>query len=479
MDIKHNENEEITNFWNVYDVDLVHQKISQFLTSYIYELISKADQDGRNNPDIASRICYNFASSNNCQNPNCRMYHIVPTPLLLFQRLKLARLQYTVVRQLDVLCRYELHNEEINNSQKWWAETLVKCHMCYQSPQTSCPEVTRMVLNKLSVHIRDDLINDVYKIWLFNVSKDADNFEVMLKRLFVIQQLQDKKIIDEFYQEMSKTKILSHPSYLPVGFEYYCGIYQMIPVGRHLALFFSFLHTNKVIHAITSSGAFINYAIKNIEKVNLASSDALGELAFLMEFTTSLIFAVGQEYCDFCLPRSYLINYFDVFTVNPLIPGRTIYSRKNYLSVINNSIDQVQQLLDLLFCKEEIYLPIILRLLRLLVLINLNETTFTQKILNLFKHFFSKNKIFSIKIKTYLEENRLVRLVAVLHNDLREMRCDSLVIVRYQSNSISKFAYFEKYDGIKNLTYNSIGKFRSSLRKIISSATGIPVDQLI
>ncbi|CAG8603421.1 5444_t:CDS:10 [Funneliformis mosseae] len=122
MDIKHKNNEANTNSWKVYDLDVVHQKISQFLISYIYDLISKVSQDGRDNLDIASIVCYDFASSGNCHSSNCQMHHVTPTPLLLFQRLKLAKLQYTVVRQLDVLYRQGLLKEksrEFLASQNW------------------------------------------------------------------------------------------------------------------------------------------------------------------------------------------------------------------------------------------------------------------------------------------------------------------------------------------------------------------------
>ncbi|CAG8599352.1 6570_t:CDS:1 [Funneliformis caledonium] len=470
-------NEAITDCWMICDVDDVHQTVSQFLITYIYDRISKIGQDGKDNPNIASIICYNFASSGNCQNSNCQMHHVSPTPLLLFQRQKLARLQYTVVRQLDVLYRHGLLCKEILNLQNWWAENLVKCHLRYHSPHTSCPEVTYMALANLPIHVRDGLINEVYKTMLFNKSKNANDFEVMLKYILVIQQLRDKTVIDEFYREMSKTKILSHPNDLTVGFEYYCGNFQAIPIGRYLSQFFSFLYNNKVISAIISSKSFINYSLKNIKQVNLISSDALGDLTSLVEFTTSLIFTVGQEYCDLCLPRAYLINYFEAFNAKPLIPVRYTYSRKNYLSAINNSIDQVQQLLDLLFCKEQAYLTIILRLIRLLILIGLNESKFVQNILNLFKHIISKYDIFSTKIKKYLKEDDFTSLEIILHNDLKEKFCDSLVIVHHRCISKSKFAFFEK-NGVKRLTYNSIEEFRSSLRKIISSVTEIPEDKL-
>ncbi|CAG8637899.1 6166_t:CDS:1 [Funneliformis caledonium] len=448
LDTNHKINKAMEDCWKVYDVDVVHQKISQFLASYIYKLSSKAEQDGRNNPDIASII---YASSDNCQIQNCRMHHAIPTSLP--QLLKLVRLQYKVVRRLDVLYHYGLLREEKSKeflgSQKWWAEKLVKCHIIFQSPQKNCPEVT-------------SLINDANNIWLFNESKSVGDFEVLLKSMFFIQRMMNKKAIGELHREMSKTKMISRPNDLPVGFEYYCGNFQVIPVGRHLSLFFSFLHNNKVISAIISSTAFIRYAIKNIKKVNLSSSDALDELTSLMEFTTSLIFAVGQEYCDICLPRAYLINYFEAFTAKPLIPGRYIYSEKNYLYTINNSLVQVQRLLNLLFGKEQVKVTIILRLIRLMILIGLNEPTVAQKILGLFNSYSKYN--FSIKFKKYLEENNFKCLVTILHNDLREIRCDSLVIVRHQNVSTSKFACFEKY-GIKYLTYSTIEEFRSFLRK--------------
>ncbi|CAG8456098.1 7109_t:CDS:10 [Funneliformis mosseae] len=420
-------NEVITDCWMICDVDDVHQTVSQFLITYIYDRILKIGQDGKNNLNIALIICYNFASFGNCQNSNCQMHHVSPTLLLLFQRQKLARLQYTVMRQLDVLYRHGFLCKEILDLQNWWAENLVKCHLRYHSPHTSCPEVTYMALANLPIHVRDGLINEVYKTMLFNKSKNANDFEVMLKYILVIQQLQDKTVIDEFYWEISKTKILLHPNDLTVGFEYYCGNYQAIPIGRYLSQFFSFLYNNK--------------------------------------------------YCDLCLPRAYLINYFEAFNAKPLISVHYTYSRKNYLSAINNSIDQVQQLLDLLFCKEQAYLTIILRLIRLLILIGLNESKFVQNILNLFKHIISKYDIFSTKIKKYLKEDDFTSLKIILHNDLKEKFCDSLIIIHHRCISKSKFAFFEK-NGVKRLTYNSIEEFRSSLQKIISSVTEIPEDKL-
>src|SRR6266498_5455504 len=265
-----------------------------------------------------------------------------------------------------------------------------------------------MILDKLPNNTCDGLINNAYKIWSFNKSKNANNFEVMLKCMFFFQRLQDKRSIYEFYEKMSKTEMLLHSNDLPTGFEYYCGNYQAIPIGRHLSLFFLFLYTSKVISAIISARAFIHYAINNIKQVNLTSPNALGDLTSLMEFTTSLVFAVGREYCDFCLPRAYLVNYFDMFTARPLIPDRCTYRNSNYLAAIKDSLNQVQQLLNLLICKEQVYSTIILRLIQLLVLIGLNESTFEQRVFDVFRRLYNKNKIFSI----YLEEKScLERLV--------------------------------------------------------------------
>ena len=337
---------------------------NKFLILYIYDLILKADRDGRDIPDIASKIRYNFTSSDNCQNQNCRMHHIIPTSSILCQRLKLMSLQYTVMLQLDVLYYHGLLKEKIKEVlgiQRWWAENLVKCHIRCQSPKKSFPDAIYMALAKLPKHTRNVLIikNNANEMWS-NESKNFDNFEAMLKCMIVFQHQQDKTGINEFYYEMSNTKMLSNPKNLPVGFEYYCGNYQAIPVGRHLSLFFSFLYTKNVISAIISMRAFIHYALNNIKQVNLGLLNALGDLVSLMEFTTSLVFAVGHEYCDFCLPQTYLVNYFDMFTTKPLIPGRCTYSNSNYLAAIKDSLNQAQQLLDLLIYEEQDYSMIIL-----------------------------------------------------------------------------------------------------------------------
>src|SRR5205814_3180328 len=125
--------------------------------------------------------------------------------------------------------------------------------------------------------------------------------------------------------------------------------------------------------------------IDNTAKVNIITSHAFGDLLFLMEFKMSLIFTVGPGHCDFCLPRAYLVNYFNAFTANPLIPSQHL-NRESYLAVIGGSFNQIRKLLILMISGERVYSTIILRLIRLLVLIGLNESTFVSNILNLFKY---------------------------------------------------------------------------------------------
>src|SRR5204863_3473416 len=132
--------------------------------------------------------------------------------------------------------------------------------------------------------------------------------------------------------------------------------------------------------------------------------------------------------------------------------------------MIKNSFDQVQQLLNLLICEEEIYLSIILRLICLLVLICLNEPNFTTRIITLFKYL--NRKVFSVRVKKYLKKNSIEQLINVLSNDLKETGCDSLVIVNYYSGHskvLSKFSNLKK-NGIMKLTYKSIKEFHLALQ---------------
>jgi hypothetical protein len=453
------------------DVKHVHLRISQCLASRIFELICDANKKGRNIPDICSQICYKFQS---CPKPNCQNHHVIATPSILRKRLEFACLQYTAVLKLSVLydddqLLKEEQRKVIRGLQRWWTENLIRNHVRYQSSRTSCPEITHMVLAKLSDHTRNELIK-IAKRWLYELD-NASNFEVMLKYVFFSQQLRNEWGINMFYREMSKIRRLSTPNKLPIGFEYYDyydGYHRAIPVGKRFSLFYFYLRSHDVIKAIFNIRIFIQYAIDNTQKVNLVTPSAFGDLVSLIEFATSLIFAVSPENCDFFLSRAYLVNYFDIFTAIPLIPKlRDAYNQGNYLAAIMNSFKQIKQLLNLLINKEQIYFTIILRLIRLLVLIGLNEFTYAPRVLSLFKYL--NNKISSADIKKYLQQRSMGPLLNVLHNDLKETDFDSLVIVYYQSEDIpSKFSKLEKH-GIIKLAYGSIEGFRSALQQIKSS----------
>ncbi|GBB94135.1 hypothetical protein RclHR1_00230013 [Rhizophagus clarus] len=365
-----------------------------------------------------------------------------------------------------------LVNEQIKtfySLQKWWAERLVNIHIRYQSPQISCPEITHMVLANFPEYTRKIFIDYARKTWLVD-SKNVNNFEVILKCMFILQRLQGRHGIDKLTLEMTKTKNILHPKDLPIGFEYYNGHNKAIPVGNRLSSFFFQLYLNNVKSAISNIIIFTQYAIDNTQLVNIVTFDAFNDLVSLIEFTTSLIFTIKPGYCDFCIPRGFLVNYFEAFTVEPLIPNnRHNHDRKYYLDMIKNSFEQAQQLLNLLIYEEHVYLSIILRLIRLLILICLNEPNYATKINIFFKYLY--HRVFSTKIKKYLEKKSLEQLINVLCSDLNETGCDSLVIVHHncvkRAQVLSKFSNVEK-NGIKKLTYRSIKDFHSALQQIKS-----------
>ncbi|CAB4422205.1 unnamed protein product [Rhizophagus irregularis] len=420
------DSEETMNDQHFYDASKVHQRILKCLIPHIFEHVQNADQKGRVIPDISYQICC-------CEGSGCRRHHVKSTPSILYQRLTLVCLQYTVMIEfnVNVLKDHRFLSDKqikkIRNLQEWWAERLVKIHIRYQSPQISCPEITYM-------------------------------------------QLQDRYSINKLNLEMTKTKIISHSNDLPIGFEYYKGYNKAIPVGNRLSSFFFHLYFNNVISAISNIKVFIQYAIDNAQLVNLVTSDAFNDLLFLIEFTTSLVFTIKPGYCDFCIPRAYLINYFEAFTAEPLISNNQHnYEKENYLDVIKNSFDQAQQLLNLLIREEQIYLSIILRLVRLLVLIGLNEPNFATKVIIFFKYL--NRRVISTKIKKYLEKKSMEQLTNILYNDLKETGFDSLVIVHYyvgHAKVLSKFSNLEE-NGIKKLRYKSIKEFHSALQQIKSS----------
>ncbi|CAG8765539.1 13509_t:CDS:2, partial [Ambispora leptoticha] len=231
----------------------LNSTISQFLASYIYVHIWEANLRGKQIQDISSEICFKFTT---CTKQDCRKHHVVPTPLILFKRFELACLQYTVMQQLDVIYNRCLlkkqQSETIRGAQRWWAEILVKFHIRYQSPQTSCPEVTYAVLAKLPKHTRSRLISLGQKIWLY----------------------EDYWGIDEFNREMSQKIALRHRRDLPIGYDYYDGYHEAIPVGKRLTTFFSNLYDNRVLDAIKHIEIFIQYAIDNAKLVNMNTFDA-------------------------------------------------------------------------------------------------------------------------------------------------------------------------------------------------------------
>ncbi|CAJ0908470.1 9957_t:CDS:2, partial [Entrophospora sp. SA101] len=124
-EIKH----EIIDDEHVYNANILHIKMKQFLASYIFKLI------------------------------------------FLHQRLKLASLNYTVIQQLDIMyhCNGLLskeQSEKVPVMQGWWTEKLVEIHIRYQSPQISCPEMTQVMLSKLPMHTFSVFISYVQNIWV-------------------------------------------------------------------------------------------------------------------------------------------------------------------------------------------------------------------------------------------------------------------------------------------------------------------------
>ncbi|CAG8555633.1 6929_t:CDS:10 [Cetraspora pellucida] len=491
---------EVMNDQHIYDINDVHQAISQFLASYIFELLEDADHAGRAIPDIDSKICYEFASSGKCfaaayKHHKCQDSHIKPTPTFLYNHLLLICLQYSVMRKLLTLYHRRLLKEDqsisVRSRQRYWAEKLVDHLFRYQSPQTSCPEISYLVIRNNLNSIYGGFINLAHKVWLkykfkngtkVGVFKNGRDFGVMLKCMFVFQQLRDKLSIEKLYFELKGLRCnmkgpYDHNSFYDplIGFEYDQQRRYDVSVGLHLSWFFFDLHSNNVVSAIYHAIVFIRYAIDHIHHVYLMKTPgSLDDFTSLIEFMTALIFTANPKTCDFCLPRSYLVNYFYAFNMRPLLPSqnnRNVYSASGYQNALRDSIDLFEQLLYKLDFTKNYHSPSILRLLRLLILIGWNEYVFTFKIGELFKklsHSISNHsERVSEKIKKYLKERQNLQLAKILINDLSETDCDSLVVVYYKREGISRFADLEKH-GAKILKYNSGEEFRSSLWKIVS-----------
>ncbi|RHZ51578.1 hypothetical protein Glove_476g45 [Diversispora epigaea] len=251
------------------------------------------------------------------------------------------------------------------------------------------------------------------------------------------------------------------------GFVYTGRYYES--VARRLALFVESLRDNLVIKAINQSMNFINYTIENSDQVKIVTSEAFGDLISLMEFTMFLILAARPGHCDFFIPRSYLVNYYDSFNLNPsliCLEGRNKYNRMDYINEITELSLQAKKLLEAMIDRNMHYSTIILRLIRLLTLIFLNESTLTSDVLNCFKSL--SNEFYVEKYYKYLSVTFRNNFVNILNIDLKENNFDSLVIVFYNWGGISKFSSWEK-SGITKISYHSIEEFRSSLQKIIPS----------
>ncbi|CAG8450090.1 7512_t:CDS:10 [Dentiscutata heterogama] len=467
---------EVMDVQYVYNVNNLHLIISQFLASYIFELLENADHTGRTIPEIDSKICYEFASSGKCiaslnRHHKCQDNHIKPTPTILYKHLLLICLQYAVMRNMLVLYHRRILKEDqsfsVLHRQKYWAEKLVDHLFRYQSPQTSCPEISHIVIRNHLNNIRKGFIDLANKVWLRNKFDNGRNFGVMLKYMFVLQQLQHKWSINRFYWEMKN--LYSYNS--TIGFEYDQTCHRYISVGKRLSSFFFDLNSGNVISAIRNAKVFIHYAIKDIHQVSIMKkTEALGDLTSLIEFMTSLVFANRPGTCDFCLPQSYLVNYFYAFNVKPLLSNQDNHNKYNMVDYQNAILDSFSlscQLLDQFKLIKIYRSPIILRLIRLLILIGWNESTFASKVLDKFKRMSLQVFTFSEKIKKYLEEQHMGRLVKILIKDLSETGCDSLVIVFYRREGISRFFELEK-GGAKILKYISSEEFKSSLWKIVS-----------
>ncbi|RHZ88681.1 hypothetical protein Glove_21g295 [Diversispora epigaea] len=454
-------------YWQVYNVDIVHKAISMSIASYIYELISQADQEGRKISDITSKICDEYV---NCKRYNCRNQHVTPTPSILRNRITLACLQYSVMRQLETIYHCRLLVEEnsklVLKKQRKWAERLVDNHFRYQSPQSSCPEITCAAIIKLPRHTYDGLVDLSNKVWLGS-EFDPSDFAKMLRCIFVLLQLRCSWGINKFHWEIKKKEKSYYYHNYTVGFENTGRYFLTVQaVAKRLALFVEYIRSNQVIMAIRHSKNFISYSLDNHEEVKIIESEAFSDLTSLMEFTTFLILAARPGYCDFCLPRSYLVNYYDSFDLNPFLiclKSENKYNIITYDQAIKGLFHQAKNLLYLMIYRKKYYTTIILRLIRLLTLICLNESGLTSLVLNLFRSL--RNSLHIEKYNKYLSVTHRGHLIGILNNDLKENGFDSLVIIYYNKGGISRFSSLAK-SGITMISYRNPDEFYSSLQKI-------------
>ncbi|CAG8520792.1 11613_t:CDS:10, partial [Gigaspora margarita] len=434
-------------YWQVYEKDVIYRAISKSLSSYIRELILKTDEIGRNIPDIASEICNELSFSGKCQksDSDCRRHHVKPTPLILYDRLKLASLQYIVIRQLDMI------NKEFNYLQRFWAENLIRNHFRFQSPQISCPEATDLAIFEMHTSVYEGFIDLIYKKWL-DEEINPNDFASLLKYLFVSVQLRrDKLIFRKLHDKISEKKF-NHEEIMEKFVSFILSLYPIYPKQTTRAISFDNIFQ------------FIDYVINNAESVKLDSFDAFNDLTSLIELTTSLIFAIGPKDSDFCFPQSYFFNYYYPFKIDLL--SNQCDEKKHLESIL----DKIQQFFNLLISKHQVYPTIILRLIQHLVLIGLNESKYEQEILKFFKRLSEESDYDQfrkcphyVQFKKYLEGSNIGDIIKILNEDLRRTGCDFLVIAHYRYiKSRRVFPYLGPK--VKKIIYEESHLFYSRLR---------------
>ncbi|CAG8599278.1 1529_t:CDS:10, partial [Racocetra fulgida] len=102
--------------------------------------------------------------------------------------------------------------------QRYWAEKLVDHLFRYQSPHTSCAEISYIVIHNHLNDMRNDLFNLVHKVWLKDGFKSGKDFGVMLKCMSVLQQLRHKWGFNKFRWVVNKRFEVKKPPL--IGFEY-------------------------------------------------------------------------------------------------------------------------------------------------------------------------------------------------------------------------------------------------------------------
>ncbi|CAG8663576.1 10141_t:CDS:1, partial [Paraglomus brasilianum] len=443
---------DITGDWNVYNERIVRQTIIQLFSSYMYEFIWEAGEKCKSIPDITSYICYWWP----CEDRTCQRHHMEPTRENLHRRLSLACLHYTVIQQLDVLeltRKRRLKEEQKQDAyhlQKFWTENLVKYHVRYQLPKASFPELMYDHINRFS-DVRGRISEHARKQWLGD-DLQAQYFANLLKCMFVSLQLQDEKIINKFCDEISKswypvkngsTEESANTKGLPIGFEYNKKGDKVVPIAVRLSKFINHLKSGKMITAIIYAKRFIAYALRFTDEVNLLADQALGDLVSLMEFTTSLAFFTHPERYDFYLPRSYLYDYYTEFSENFFSGNLRLSSQdderniESHRNLIWDFFWQARHLICILVdhkpidLDQQIALIIVRRLIRVLVLICLNEPSYEAQLVEFLKRCEDKPHLF----QNYLNKTDMESLAKTLDDELKETDFDCLVRIELEGFS--------------------------------------------